>query len=121
MEEKRVFMWYDNGDNKPFYGPWMYGDSDLIGKKLYHPLDELLKMNISDSIKKKLKSARMGTKIKIHYLHSSGDLMVKRIDEEQIKILDQLNDSTAKYSILNKQMNEIDEKRKKLIEKLKIK
>ena len=121
MEEKRIFMWYDSGDNEPFYGPWMYGDSELIGKKLYHPLDELLKMNISDSIKKKLKSAKIGTKVKIHYLHSSGDLMVKRIDENQSKILDQLSDSTAKYSALNKQMDEVDGKRRELIQKLKIK
>jgi len=82
MEETKYFMWYDSGDNKPWYGPHYYSDVDIIGKKLYHTLDELLKTSISDSIKKKLKGAKLGTKIKIHYLHSSGNLMVKRIDED---------------------------------------
>lgn len=89
-KELKLFMWYDSSDNKPWAGPHYYGDENLIGKKLYHTLDDLLKTSISDSIKKRLSGAKIGTRIKIHYLHSSGDLMVKRITEEQAKSLDEL-------------------------------
>jgi len=90
MKEKKLFMWYDSGNNEPYAGPHYYNDEKLIGKNLYYCLDDMLKMNISDYLKKRLKGAKIGTQIKIHYLHSSGDLMVKRITEEQAKFLDEL-------------------------------
>ena len=119
MEEVKYFMWYDSGHNEPFRGPHYYCDVDIIGKKYYHTLNELLKTSISDSIKKKLTGAKLGTKIKIHYLHLNGNLMVKRIDENQVKILDNLNKSTKEWSTVNEKLNQIEIEREKLINKLK--
>lgn len=92
MEEVRYFMWYDTDyrSRGADYGPHYYGDEKKIGKRLYHTLDDLLETSLSDSVKKRLKGAKIGTKIKAHYLHSSGDLMLKRIDPEVTKILDKI-------------------------------
>jgi hypothetical protein len=120
MEEVKYFMWYDNYNNEPCHGPHYYCDVNKIGKKYYHTLDELLKTSISDSIKKRLIGAKIGTKIKIHYLHSNGDLMVKRVDENQMKILDTLTKSTKEWSKINEKLNQIEEDRRKLISKIKV-
>jgi len=96
MEEK-IFMWYDSGgrdhqDSCPILGPYMSYDNKIIGEKYYHSLEELMKINISDSIKKKLMTSKIGTKIKIMRLHSCGNLMLIRIDNKQIEYLNKLSD-----------------------------
>ena len=120
MEEEKYFMWYDSADNMPTYGPHYYGDEQLIGKKLYHPLSDLLKMRIIDSLKKLLSGAKLGTKIKVHYLHSNGDLMLTRIDDDQIKMLDQLAKHYTDYSKHRKEMKEVEEKMDALNKKLRV-
>jgi len=120
MEEVKYFMWFDSYNNEPCYGPHYYCDVDKIGKKYYHTLEDLLKTRISESLKKKLSGAKIGTKIKIHYLHLNGNLMVKRIDENQVKILDTLTKSTKEWSKVNEKLNEIEEDRRKLISKIKV-
>jgi len=109
MEEEKLFMWYDSGgrDHRypyPILGPYMSYDNKLIGEKYYHTLEDLLKIYLSDSIKKKLMSAKIGTKIKIMRLHSSGDLMVMRIDDTQREYLDKLAKVINEKMELNKKV-----------------
>lgn len=122
MEEQKYFMWYDNDDYRggPFFGPHYTGDVELIGKKLFHSLDDLLKTKatFSESTKKRLMSAKPGTKIKAHYLHSSGDLMVKRISEKEVNLLLQLEKSYDNMQELEKELNKIKLKAEDIIKKL---
>ncbi len=108
MEEKKYFMWYDSGRGIT-YGPHHFHDENLIGKKLYHSLEDLLKTTISDSIKKRLISAKPGTKIKVHYLHRGGDLMLKRIDESQVAIIDQLENNYTQQREINQRYRKLEQ------------
>lgn len=106
--ESKYFMWYDSGrPSHPIYGPHYHVDTELIGRAYYHSLEDLLKMRISESLKKKLNSAKIGTRILVHYLHSNGDLMLKRINENQL-------DSLNKMIALNQEIDLLEEKIKKL-------
>lgn len=107
MEEKKYFMWYDSGRGIT-YGPHYSGDEQLIGKKLYHSLEDLLRTTISESVKKRLISAKPGTKIKVHYLHRGGDLMLKRIDGSQTAILDHLECNHKEQIELNQRVNKLE-------------
>jgi len=108
--EKKYFMWYDSGRLKcPRYGPHYCDDIDKIGEKLYHTLDELLKMHTpSDSLKKKMIGAKLETRIKMHRLHSNGDLMIRRIDEKQVELLDELQKNYNERQILEKKLKEFE-------------
>lgn len=119
MEDK-FFMWYDSDDHKmgPCYGPHYYGDQAKIGKKLYHNLEELLKMNIPDSLKKRLQGAKVGTKIKIHYLHSCGNLMVRRISTEEVSELNMLEKLNKQISDMQKEIFKLEEERNLIKTKL---
>lgn len=122
MEEQKYFMWYDSDDYRggPCYGPHYAVDEKLIGKKLFHSLDDLLKTKstFSESTKKRLISAKPGTKIKAHYLHSSGDLMVKRISEKEVNLLLQLEKSYDNIQELKIELNKIELKAEDIIKKL---
>lgn len=115
---EELFMWYDSGRNGPCYGPHYSGDERLIGKRLYHSLDDLLKINLSDSIKKRLKSAKIDTKIKIHYLHSNGDLMVKRITEAEARLLNNLSVYNDTLTLLDKEKSVVEKSREEIINRL---
>jgi hypothetical protein len=118
MEEKKFFMWYDSGHDAPCYGPHYYYDEQLIGKKLYHSLEDMLKMSISEALKKRLNGAKIGTKIKMHYLHSNGNLMVKRIDEKEVKQLDELDKMNDEWTKIIKKQYLLEKEREKVIAKL---
>ena len=123
MENKKIFfMWYDSYTKyQPWPGPWFVVDIDKIGKRVYHTLEELLELNISSSIKKKLKSAKIGTSIRMHYLHSCGDMMVKRIDEYQVEALNEIIEIDKKIESVQKIKNSLEEERKKVLRKVNIK
>ena len=113
MEEK-FFAWYDSGSEGPMYGPYFHFEN----KKLYHSLTDLLQMeSISVNVKKRLSNAKIGTKIKVQYLHSAGDLMLKRIDENEIKILNQIDAYYGNLEPLKLEVRELEQKIKKLSEK----
>jgi len=102
----KYFMWYDSGRG-PCYGPHGYGDVNAIGKSVYHDLDTLLKMpTLSDSLRKRLVGARVGTSIKVHYLHSSGDLMLKCIGPDEVNLLNALMGLHKEIIPLRKQLTE---------------
>ena len=117
MEEK-YFVWYDSGHNGLIYGPHMSYDVTLIGKSMYHSLTDLLKMNISESIKKRLSSSKVGTSVKISYYHSNGNLMVKCIDSSELGNVMIIHENHTEAEIYRKRIIELDLANKKLMSKL---
>ncbi len=121
MEKDKYFMWYDSDDRRqhPTYGPHYSSDIKIVGgAKCYHSLEQMLQMNISDSLKKRLINCKIGTKIKIHYLHSEGDLMVKCISSKEVVILDEYMENNNKIKSLEEQVRKIESEQIILIKKL---
>jgi hypothetical protein len=114
-EETKIFVWYDSSCYEPIYGPHMYGDVKTIGKKLCHTLDDLLKMDISESLKKRLTGAKIGSNIKIHYLHSNGNLMVKRINPEYATTLNDIDRINKENIEMEIKISENEQRRDNLI------
>ena len=85
--ENKIFIWFATGayGKEIWPGPHYVSDIKKIGKKLTHTLEELLKMDVSDSIKKKLLKAKPGSSVFIHNLHANGDLYVQRLSDDKIK------------------------------------
>jgi len=124
--ENKFFVWYDSdtgyGRGGIMYGPHDYQDNKNFERRLYHQLEELLEMNgISDSIKKRLSGAKIGTILKVQYLHSSGNLMLKRIDESEVKILDEVTKCNEQIDILNKRSWELHNQKEALANKIGLK
>ena len=112
-------MWYDSAHKDwPIVGPFFYEDRKIIEPRCYHSLDELLKIGISNSLKKRLSSAKTGTRIKMHYLHSCGDMMVKRISDEQLKALKEALSLDPEIMDLDKKLSDLRAKQKKIFHKL---
>lgn len=118
-------MWFDSGDfntyhpdPKPYYGPHYYGDEQKIGKKTYHTLDELLKIGLSNSVRKRLKGAKIGSEIKAHRLHANGDLMLVRITEDQKVLLDEYMEVVGEIVKLGKKMNKLNKETTLICEKI---
>ena len=61
----KYFMWTTDFYEEPIYGPVSdsYGEK-LIGRKLYHSAQDLLKIIKSETLKKRINSAKFGTIIK---------------------------------------------------------
>ncbi len=122
MEEK-YFMWHDTGYPGRFcFGPHYWGHEQEIGKKLYHSLSDLLKGDyLPESIKKRLKGAKEGTKIKVHRLHSNGDLYLICVNKEKTILLDKIDQLILDSSYHKDQMilkdKEIDKIFNKVIKK----
>ena len=115
----KIFMWYDSDDRHgPCYGPHYYVDTEAIGKRLYHNLDELLKTSISDSIKKRLSNAKPGTKIKVHRLHSNGDMMLKRLSPEEVESVKYLEDLMEQHSEVSQKLYALEKSIDKMKSKL---
>ena len=115
----KIFMWYDSDNRHGIcYGPHYYGDEQKIGKRLYHNLDELLQMNVSDSLKKRLVSAKPGTKIKVHRLHSNGDLMLKRLNSDEVESVKYLEKLHKEYNKINQQLGAVEDSIDKVEKKL---
>jgi len=91
--EEKLFMFYDSDDRNPHpeKGPYHYGDYIKIGQKFYHTLEDLMKTHYSEAVKKRLSTAKMGTKIKLFKFHSCGDYYIKRISRTEAEKLDILN------------------------------
>ena len=95
-------MWFSTGayETSIYPGPHYVNDQKKIGRKITHTLEELLKMDVEDSIKKKLKNAKPGHSVFINNLYASGDLYVKRLREEEIEAVKkfrEINNEVSKY------------------------
>ena len=120
MSDEKYFMWHDSGHPETFhFGPHYYGHEQAIGKKLYHSLSELLIGDyLPDGIKKRLKGAKVGTKIKIHYLHSNGDLFLICINRDQADNLDMVDKLLLESSYHRSQMYQKDKEIEKILNKI---
>ena len=105
----KIFMWYTTGAYSAdlCYGPYYQSDIEKIGRKSYHTLNELLKLDLEDSVRKKLLKARPGSRI--HFLDycSTGSMMLKCITKEKLK-------SFKKLETLYKTISEKESELKKL-------
>ncbi len=110
----KYFVWYDSSrPGRPCTGPFYFDEVEKIGKKICHSLDDMLKMNLSDSMRRKLEGAKLGTSIKMHRLHSTGDMMVRCVDESKLPAVDD-------YSFTASELRSIEEKEKKLKRELEL-
>lgn len=93
----KLFIWFATGayGKEIWPGPHYVHDIKKIGKKLTHTLDELLKMDVSDSIKKKLLKAKPGSSVLIHNLHANGDLYVQRLSDDKIKKVEEFRKTNS--------------------------
>ena len=112
-------MWYDSGGRNhrypcPILGPYYH--YEVIGKKYYHTLEDLLTINIPDSIKKRLTSAKIGSKIKLMKFHSCGDLMLMRIDDKQTEYLDKLSEIINEKEELKSKVWKLQNEEEKIVD-----
>jgi len=76
----KIFRWFDSCTPKEeHYGPYYTSHQEILKQALTHTEEELLKLPLSNTIKKRISSAREGTIIKIHYLHRNGNLCIQRL------------------------------------------
>lgn len=90
--DEKMFKWFDSyRPNEPFYGPYFTAGVELIGSKLIHTESELLKLDLSETIKNRIRSARENTVIKICYLHNAGYLCIRRMTKQEISKVNHIN------------------------------
>lgn len=113
-------MWFATGayGKEIWPGPHYFSDIDKIGRKLTHTLDELLLMDVSDSIKNKLSKAEPGSSVLIHNLHANGDLYVKRLRDEQLETVEILKKVKDDLTAAIDKVNKIEAEKKKLVSSL---
>jgi len=111
----KIFIWWfdDNSYENDCitYGPHYWGDEQLIGKNIYHTLEDLLKIGLSDSIKKRLTTAKIGTCIKVMKYGTRGDLMLKCISEDKVDYANEVKNIDNKISLMHKEIMELEKKR----------
>jgi len=108
---KKYFMWIatDAYGEEPMKAPYYASDVEKIGKKFYHSLNDILKMDISDSTKARLRNAAVGGRIKIHDLHANGDLYAVCIDQNNIPMIKKYHQNSIRISKLSDQIDRIKE------------
>ena len=102
-------------------GPYSLHHQEQIGShKFFHTKEELLQCDFSDTIKKRINSAKIGTKIKLHYLHNAGDLCIERVPLELIEKYQKLDELNLEMQKINEEIREATEtlqNKKKIITK----
>lgn len=70
------------GGATPYYG--YYVDSNGFGFKdrYWATEEEVLNFRLSDAVLKRVKSAKVGTKIKVRYHNSCADIYLKRVPDD---------------------------------------
>ena len=117
LQIEKYFAWYDSDDrykDELCYGPINYVDQQTIGVSVYHELQDLLKLNIADSLKKRLAGAKVGTAIKFSYKHGNGNLMLKCVSNDSLEDLKKYLKLNEDITNLRSQMVELNKKREKL-------
>lgn len=106
-EKDRVFSWLSigyNGEHQvhgPYYTNWIEA---IGGERYYHTLEEMLKLPLSDSMKKRLSSAKEGTKIKMHHYSRGTDRYVVRLTKNEIKEVLEKNNLSNRLDEVNKEI-----------------
>ena len=120
MSKTFTWIFYNHCEEtkEPTYGPHYWDDEQLIGKNMYHSLEDLMKTNLSDSIKNRLNKAKNGTLIKVMKYGTRDDLMLKCISDDEIIYLNKIMDIDNKLMLLNQEIIELEKEREKLNTKL---
>jgi hypothetical protein len=105
MAKQKTFMWVLEGayGEEPSYGPFYFEYAKKIGTKMSHKLEDLLKLDIEASLKRKLRQARPGQMIAFSPVSSTSELFLKCLSDKQIKQLKQLQGIDKKSKIFKKQ------------------
>jgi len=87
-DENKYFVFYDSSRPsipcRVHYTDWFTALGESASKKIYL-LEDLEKLYplLSKTQVSRIKQMKPGTSLKMHYLHSVGDLMLKRLNSEE--------------------------------------
>lgn len=90
MEEEAIFGWFrrDRRDDKliPTFGPYYTGHQKIIGYQQTHTREELLQLTdgVSDSKRKRISSAKIGTIFDFWDYSAQHAITLKRLNAEEI-------------------------------------
>lgn len=105
MAKQKTFMWVLEGayGEEPARGPYYHEHTKKIGSKMSHTLEDILKLEIEESTKRKLRQARPGQMISFSPVSSTSELYLKCLSDKQIKQLKQLQSIDKKSKTFKKQ------------------
>jgi hypothetical protein len=118
---ERVFAFFDVRSYGPMQfccGPWYTAWRDIIGSKPCYTAEELLKLGklISATTQGRIKAAKIGSKVKAHYLHSTGDMYFVCCEKSHIE---QIAATTQEIGRLSMLKTEAEKQLAKLIGQMK--
>ena len=113
--KEKIFMWYTTGAYRAEVckGPFYDDHVKKIGRKGYHTLSELLKLDLEDSVRKNLIKARPGSKVFFLDYCSTGSLMLKCITKEKLKTLKKLDTLYKKITIKDSELKRAEKEYEK--------
>lgn len=128
-EDSKIFGWFEGrhsgtGELIRRLGPYYDHDAKVIGgRAFYHTLAELRKCtHWSASKLSRLEKCRPGTRIKMHHIHSTGSMFLKRLSDEETKDFQDLASAQeALRSVQEKIRNavpELHQERERLAEEI---
>jgi hypothetical protein len=85
-----IFVWFDSSRPENYLRPYYVNHVETLGTSPFTHRSDLLKVHWSDTICKRIKSAKEGTVIKLHHLHSCGDMCIRRLTQEEIDLLQEI-------------------------------
>lgn len=90
-KNKKNYFVYDSSRKTCFRGFHYQSWTDKIEdhKKGYYSEDDVekVKNDIGESLYKRISGLRIGTCLKLHYLHSIGDLMIRRLSDDEVNLI----------------------------------
>jgi hypothetical protein len=106
----KVFILFEKyvSSERPWYDYYQY-DHIKLGdpKKYWFTEEEVGAFTINENLKKKILNSKVGTKIKIKYLHSCGDLYIKRMDDSYLDLVKNQQEILEEKGEINKKIRRI--------------
>lgn len=87
-----------------YNGQWPYINNYWFKGRYWATEEEILALNLSESIKKRIRSAKVGTLIKIRHQSSSSDIYFKRAADDYIEKRESLEALLNKKVKINKEI-----------------
>lgn len=106
-----IFVWFDSSRPENYSRPYYNNDVESLGNSSFTPRSDLLKMNWSNTLLKRIEKAKEGTVIKLHHLHSCGDMCIRRLTQEEIDLLQELDNK-------RNELHDVQEEIKKTVPEL---
>lgn len=87
-----MYIFYDSARPTEFLAPHYNTQRELLGVKVIYTREDIEKLagrgNLSATMSKRLLALREGNSLRLHYLHSCGDMMIKRLTAEEINLIE---------------------------------